>query len=181
MRSGKTALGLIIALCMGTSILSINSPAKAATPEKTITAIQNTYDLTSIKDLDYKIQRQVICLALNLYHEARGTSNASVMAVGFSTKNRIDKTNEDYCTVIWEKGQYVWTKRPIHGQMPKDTATWSKIMDMAKSIVTIDSLQDTTSGADSFYSSNLPHAPRWAKNSPVRVRVGKLVFVKQLD
>lgn len=165
---------------MGMSILPITSPAKAATPEKTITAVQKKYDLTSIQDLDYNIQRQIICLALNLYHEARGSSYESIMAVGFSTRNRLNK-NKDYCSVIWEKGQYVWTKRPIQGQMPKDTASWNKIMDAATKIVTVEGLKDTTNGADSFYSHNLKNAPRWAHKSPVRVRIGKLVFVKQLD
>lgn len=164
---------------MGMSFLSITSPAKAATPEKTITAVQKKYDLTSIQDLDHNIQRQIICLALNLYHEARGSSEASIMAVGFSTRNRTD-VKKDYCSVIWEKGQYVWTKRPIQGQMPKDTASWNKIILAATKIVTVEGLKDTTNGADSFYSHNLKNAPRWAQGR-VRVRIDKLVFVKQLD
>ena len=153
---------------------------KSATAEKVITAVQQKYKLTPIEDLDDTIQRQIICLALNLYHEARGTSDASVMAVGFATRNRVVASNDkNYCSVIWQKGQYVWTKRPIRGQLPKDVVTWSKLVEIATHIVTSGDLEDTTSGADSFYSTHI-RKPRWAFHSPTYMRIGSLVFVKQL-
>ena len=178
MRSRKTAAGLFFALCMGMSFLSISSPAKSATPEKTIAAVQQKIDVTNIKDLDNDIQKQVICLALNLYHEARGSSADDIMAVGLTTRNRVNAANSDYCSIIWQKGQYVWTKRPIRGQMPRDYVTWSKIIIIAAQIVTVAEMDDITGGADSFYSRHI-HAPRWAMRSPIHVRIGGHVFVKQ--
>ena len=159
-------------------------PRKARKPlitytHQTLTAIHNKFQPASISSLDAQTQDQVICLALNLYHEDRGGSNSEINAIGFSTRNRV-KVSEDhnYCTTIWSKGQYVWTKRPVSLILPHEAKAWDRVVEMAKTIVTNVSLRDPTGGANSFFSRKI-RPPRWAYNSPIHRAIGDHIFVRQ--
>ena len=172
MRSRKIELMALFLILFGT----FSTEAKATSPNHTITAIEQYAPPTVIETEDSETRNQVICLALNLYHEARGSTQADIMAVGFTTKNRTVRRSKDYCGVIWEKGQYVWTTRPISGQLPKEKATWNKIVANAREIITQD-LPDPTRGADSFYSRRIT-PPAWARRSSIRIPIGGHVYVR---
>jgi spore germination cell wall hydrolase CwlJ-like protein len=175
MRSRKIAAAFIFVLSIGfTSIFG--TAAKASTPATTIAAIEQTAPPKSVEDLDGDTRNQVICLALNIYHEARGSTQADIMAVGQTTKNRTVKRKKTFCDIIWEKGQYVWTKRPISGQMPKDKSTWNEMVANARRIITED-LPDHTMGADSFYSRRIS-PPAWARRSAIQIPIGGHVYVR---
>lgn len=178
MRSRKTA-AVIIAL--GLAFAGLGSTAKSATIDQATQAIHKNYDLTPISDLEEDTQNQIICLALNQYHEARGSSVADIKAVGFSTRNRVqrDPDSHDFCAAIWEKGQYVWTKRPVKGLLPRDKASWLRMIEFARDIVTDATLDDPTHGADSFYSRKI-HAPAWTHRSPIHLVIGAHVYVRML-
>ena len=160
------------------SIFGLGTVAKSATLSNTIAAIQSHHHVPSLDDLDDSTQSQVICLALNLYHEDRGGSAAGVKAVAFSTRNRVRlSSSHNFCDVIWEKGQYVWTKRSIAGIMPKEKASWERMVSISRDVVTNADLDDPTQGANSFYSRKIT-PPRWAHRSRVHLTIGTLVFVK---
>ena len=175
MRSRKTA-AVVIMLCLS-SFFGVATTAKSATKQNVLTAIHKDYQPESLNDLDSDVQNEIICLALNQYHEARGTPEADIMAVGFSTRNRVNRSDEkSYCDTIWEKGQYIWTKRAVQGILPKDRKTWLQIVGLARKIVTNDDLEDTTHGADSFYSKRLH--PSWARRSHIHLIIGQHMFVQ---
>lgn len=177
MRSRKIAAAIVSLLFLATANL-LATPAKSATMEQTTRAIHHKYDLTMISDLEENVQKDIICLALNQYHEARGSSVSDIKAVGFSTRNRVRYTNaSSFCKAIWKKGQYIWTKRSVSNILPKDKTSWLKMIGFAREIVTNDNLADTTKGADSFYSRKIP-TPRWARKSPIRVHIGSHVYVR---
>ena len=177
MRSRKTAA---IAVTLILAMVGINAAsAKSATIEQATHAIQSKYDTSNIEDLEETVQNDVICLALNQYHEARGSSEADIKAVGFSTRNRVRSSgSHSFCDTIWEKGQYVWTKRSVSGLMPKEKSSWLRMIAYAREIVTNDELDDPIKGADSFYSRKI-HAPAWAMRSPVHLRIGSHIYVRQ--
>ena len=56
------------------------------------------------------ISASIMCLALNIYHEARGESLAGQLAVGFSTMNRVaDKRYPDtVCGVVKQARYHAW-------------------------------------------------------------------------
>jgi hypothetical protein len=176
MRSRKLAL-LFCFIFLAFS--GLGTKAKSASLDNVLTAIHRNYEPTVINDLDDTQQNEIICASLNLYHEARGSSTNDVQAVGFSTRNRARASGNSFCGVIWEKGQYVWTKRPLSGIMPRDRATWSRMIEIARSIVMDDTLDDPTHGADSFFSRKIL-APAWARKSPIRIPIGGHVYVKLL-
>ena len=175
MRPHKAASALV----MLTSIFfGFSTAAKATTPKQTLAAIHKSFNPESLKDLDIAVQDEILCAALNLYHEARGSSEADIMAVGYSTRNRVlASTSHKFCDSIWEKGQYVWTKRAVSGQLPKEATSWNRMVDCARKIVTDQSNADPTKGADSFYSRHI-HCPAWAVRSKVHLTIGDHVFVR---
>ena len=57
------------------------------------------------------VSAMVMCLALNIYHEARGESYIGQVAVSEVVRNRTNKLmwSQDACTVIWQPAQFSWT------------------------------------------------------------------------
>ncbi len=176
MRSRKIAAAfsvLTLALC------GLGTAAKSATLDQTVNVIREQHLPETLNDLEVSTQNQIICLALNQYHEARGSSEADIKAVGFSTRNRVQKKASDYCKIIWERGQYVWTTRAVSGIIPREKASWSRMIDYARQIVTNDELADPTGGADSFFSRKIA-TPKWAHRSPFRTPIGAHIYVRML-
>lgn len=177
MRSRKTAAVLYIALTL--AFTSFGATAKSATIEQATQAIHQSLDITPISDLEVTQQDEVICLALNQYHEARGSSEQDIKAVGFSTRNRVRASDShSFCKTIWEKGQYVWTKRSVSGLLPREKGSWLRMLTFAKTIVVNDDLDDPTNGADSFYSRKI-HPPAWTHRSRIHLIIGAHVYVRQ--
>ena len=56
------------------------------------------------------ITASVLCLAMNLYHEARGETLAGQLAVGFSTMNRVDDERypDTVCKVVHQAKYNAW-------------------------------------------------------------------------
>lgn len=58
-----------------------------------------------------KNDQEVICLAENIFHEARNQSVEGMQAVGFVTLNRVDHVDypDSVCEVVYEPFQFSWT------------------------------------------------------------------------
>lgn len=56
---------------------------------------------------------QILCMADNLYHEARGEPEAGIFLVGFITMNRVRDSRwpNTVCSTVYQIGQFEWTKR----------------------------------------------------------------------
>ena len=176
MRSRKTA-AVLIAFTL--AFAGFGATAKSATIEQTTQAIQDNYDISTISDLEASTQNEIICLALNQYHEARGSTEADIKAVGFSTRNRVrDSESHSFCKAIWEKGQYVWTKWSLVRILPREKASWLRMLVFARDIVTKDDLDDPTNGANSFFSRKI-RPPAWAHRSRIHLVIGAHVYVRQ--
>lgn len=54
----------------------------------------------------------LLCLAMNIYHEARGEPIEGQIAVAAVTMNRVEDKRwpDDVCSVVWQPGQFSWTK-----------------------------------------------------------------------
>tara|TARA_R100001377_G_scaffold83409_1_gene64872 strand:+ start:1979 stop:2392 length:414 start_codon:yes stop_codon:yes gene_type:complete len=70
------------------------------------------------------IAASVLCLAMNIYHEARGENLAGQMAVGFSTLNRVnDKRYPDsVCDVVHQARYSSWD--PVNPIKHKCQYSW---------------------------------------------------------
>ncbi len=132
-------------------------------------------------------QREVICLALNIYHEARGTPKRAQYAVGFATKNRVSNSEgtKTICEVVWKSsvvrgrriGQFSWTTHSVEWQTPRESAAWLQAQQEAYEIFWGQNVSDFTHGATYFYSSRLRRPPKWAYRGLGVQRIGGQVFL----
>lgn len=72
-------------------------------------------------------EKEVLCLAKNIYHEARGESYRGQLAVAVVTLNRVNskKYSNNICGVVYERKQFSWTllkKRNITDMKAWNTA-----------------------------------------------------------
>lgn len=117
----------------------------------------------------------LLCLALNIYHEARGEPKTGQIAVAMVTMNRADWAAANVCQVVYERGQFSWTssKRDPTPQEPK---AWKKAQTIAKGVIDGDH-HDTTGGATHFHAHRV--RPDWSRTLEKTVRIGSHTFYTQ--
>ena len=119
------------------------------------------------------IAEAIVCLALNIYFEARGESDLGKRAVAYATVNRVEDNNQ-VCKVIKEPGQFSWlpAKKPI-----KDKKAFEEAKKLAKEVLAdVDKSNDPTSGATYFHHEAVK--PSWSKRFKRTLRVGKHIFYR---
>jgi len=90
-------------------------------------------------------ERQLQCLALNIYREAGGEPFEGKVAVAQVTLNRADARGfpDDICQVIYQKNivyekvicQFSWTCDRQSGLKPKNSASYQESMNVAKKVL----------------------------------------------
>ncbi len=67
----------------------------------------------------------IICVASNIYHEARGQVEPGLLAVALVTKNRVESPiyPNDFCKVVWQKK--FWRKGPKKNCWKEKRCGWS--------------------------------------------------------
>ena len=76
----------------------------------------------------------VLCLALNVYFEARSEPINAQFAVAEVTMNRVnsDAYPDTVCEVVWQRKQFSWT-HDGKSDNPKDGHAWRVALAVAKS------------------------------------------------
>lgn len=113
-----------------------------------------------------------LCLALNIYHEARGEPLTGQHAVAQVTMNRAGRDPGKVCEVVVKPKQFSWTSGLVKGKKdaparltkrgePKDKKAWFMAKQVAQ--VTLEGwVRDFTGGA-TFYHARAVH-PRWSND-----------------
>jgi len=136
--------------------------------------VANVANVVKLTEYD---EEQIRCLALNVYHEARGESITGQRAVAHVTINR---ANHEYfpnsvCSVVWQKSQFSWT---IDGK--SDRARNRSAYDLAYEIATLvytgEDDDDPTHGAVFYHASYVK--PKWSRHKSMTrsVKLGKHIF-----
>jgi spore germination cell wall hydrolase CwlJ-like protein len=114
------------------------------------------------------------CLALNVYHEARGEDDAGRLAVAAVTMNRVRSGAfpATVCDVVWQPAQFSWTKdgRP---DRPYEVGAWREAMEVATRVYEYG--QSSNVGQATFYHHDAV-SPSWARVKRVVARVGRHLF-----
>ena len=95
-------------------------------------------------------EKQLNCLAQNIYHESRGESIQGQFAVAFVTLNRTEDENfpRSICGVVYQKGQFSWTK---HKPIISEGGAWCTALILAKIALYLHAKgKDNTQGAVYF-------------------------------
>ncbi|HEX3575022.1 MAG TPA: cell wall hydrolase [Rhodopila sp.] len=105
---------------------------------------------------------QILCLALAMYHEARGETEAERTAVAQVIFNRALHTNASVCATIWagHGSQFQWVKAS-DTLVPRESAAWKADQDSALRFAR-HRPADTTHGATNFFNPALC-SPGWSK------------------
>jgi spore germination cell wall hydrolase CwlJ-like protein len=103
---------------------------------------------------DIMRDNQLICLAKNIYYEARGESILGRLAVVHVTLNRARVFSKSICDIVYQAGQFTWTRR----RMPAPSgSSWSEALALAWIMTHYrDHVPDLTQGAQYFHSGTRP-------------------------
>lgn len=132
------------------------------------------------------------CLALNIYHEARGESQAGKLAVAHVTLNRVEhhKYPDTICGVVTQGRHYVNWKgntMPVkhkcqfswycdgRSDTVQDDRAWAQSIDLAFDVI-MGITTDNTHGATHYYNPNKAD-PYWAEQYAMTAQHGNHVFM----
>lgn len=99
---------------------------------------------------DTMLKTALLCLALNIYFEARGEPIEGQLAVAHVTINRTKENHSSICSEVFKPGQFQWTRHPYKLPSNKD-ASWISSQSVAKKSL---SIEDVTGGATFFFEKN---------------------------
>lgn len=128
-----------------------------------------------------------LCLAMNIYHEARGESLAGQLAVAQVVMNRVESPRfpDSVCDVV-HQGKY-WDGHPVRNQChfswwcdgrsdsPTNEEAWSQSIHLAWRVQHGET--DITEGATHYFNPDKAN-PYWAKPTDFIVKIGKHSFYK---
>jgi len=116
---------------------------------------------------------ELLCLAKNIYYEARGEPMRGKIAVAQVTLNRVTHRTQfqsSICGVVYAKDQFSWTNE--RHKEPRGEA-WREAKELAKAVV------DGSVHLPDFkalYFHNLTVKPRWRKTKELVARIGNHIF-----
>lgn len=124
---------------------------------------------------------QLSLLALCIWREARGEGTQSMIAVGCSIRNRVQRPawwGKDYISVLTKKWQYSSMAAPGDGQLIKYPQSGDPQMEQCLQIaeqVISGAVINPFPGADSYYDDSIP-PPKWATKDTFVGKIGRLNF-----
>ena len=115
-----------------------------------------------------------MCLALALYHEARGESHQAQLMVAKVILNRVEDKRwpSSVCGVVMEDRQFSFVRE---GKVPstKDKESWNRSKDLAKEILNDPDILPYTD-ADHYHTTKV--RPVWRRKLYRIVRVDQHIF-----
>jgi spore germination cell wall hydrolase CwlJ-like protein len=117
------------------------------------------------------ISAAVMCLALNVYHEARSEPIKGQQAVAHVTLNRARERNMRVCDVVFAPAQFSWT---INDPKVTDERAWAIALKVAKRAYRTGPAADPTGGANHYHATYVQ--PSWARSMERTTRIGLHIF-----
>ena len=112
----------------------------------------------------------LLCLALNIFYEARGESDEGQLAVGHTTINRARVKGRNLCEEVYSPHQFSWTHQIKLPPSAEDPA-WIKAQQIAQLSY---QTKDPTGGALWYHHTGI--TPWWVWNKKVTTVIGNHVF-----
>lgn len=125
----------------------------------------------SVPHLNLAQITELKCHALNIYHEARGSTIMNQVAVAWVVRNRMMRSGQSACAVIYSPRQFSWTHKRL--PVPQEPDAWRRAQELAL-LVMEDQIRDITHGATHFHETSM--RPTWSRRARQSVRIGAHVF-----
>ena len=133
------------------------------------------------------IETAILCMALNIYHEARGEPVPGQHTVAQVTMNRAERNPANVCDVVFKPKQFSWanpltdadplTREQLAARyIPKDENAWYIAKQISRWTVT-GYIPDFTNGATHYHAVRVN--PYWAKHKKPLMRVGQHQFYRK--
>ncbi|MEQ4531195.1 MAG: cell wall hydrolase [Mixta sp.] len=121
------------------------------------------------------IQGAILCLALNIYHEARGEPLKGQIAVASVTMNRANWDVTQICPVVYAPKQFSWThlKKSAYSYPSKSDKSWQRAQQIAHQIINGE-LSDVTNGATYYHNQTVN--PSWRSEFAQTAAIGNHIF-----
>jgi spore germination cell wall hydrolase CwlJ-like protein len=134
--------------------------------------------------LDY--QKQVDCLAKNIYYEAASETYEGKLAVAQVTLNRVNSGifPKDICSVVYQKTtdqnlktvcQFSWTCMAKELLQIRDRYKWEESVFIAQRALTVPFLHDKIAESNALYYHAVYVKPGW-NNHKVVAKIGNHIF-----
>lgn len=114
----------------------------------------------------------LLCLALNIYFEARGESIDAQLLVAESAINRSIDRDQTLCDVIYDPYQYSWTNDGL-SDTPRDMQSFAIATAIAQQAINGDHLH---SGVTHYHEASIH--PAWANSLTILGRYGNHIFYR---
>lgn len=189
-------VGIILSLCLLMGLFSYQE-LSTVEPEPTPVAIPLEVELVGppLPETPLYSERDIECLALNSYYEARSESVAGQVAVAQVVMNRVksNKFPNTICEVIqhgktrinW-KGNVVPVLNQCHfswwcdgkSDIPVDVRTYHSILDLVTDILYLDTV-DITEGSLYYHADYV--TPYWAPSFEMVTKIDRHIFYVDLN
>ena len=137
------------------------------------------------------LETAFMCMALNIYHEAKNQSMLGQIAVGQVVMNRVEDTRfpDNVCDVVTQAVTYKGTDKPVlhkcqfswycDGQKdePKyHSEEWWNAQEYASIVLSGTVVLDVTEGATHYHATYV--RPAWAKTKTRTTRIDRHIFYR---
>lgn len=127
--------------------------------------------------------KQIKCLAMNAYYEARSDHRRSMIAVTQVVMNRANILNTDPCDVVYERNrrgcQFSWTCNPQRAKHWEDES-YRRALNVAYDVYN-GKVSDIVAGATHYHTTAI--RPFWSRsNKFIKVdKIGSHVYYKSME
>ena len=171
-----------------------------------VTAVAKNDEVGIVSELAYiprEVRREVLCLALNLYHEGRGSTVEDRIAIAFVTLNRLSqrtlREERTICSVVFENAQvkkgsgtkttyqFSWVAYSEDRKLPQENQSWEDAQRLALWVFkNQDTIPDPTKGATHYYApaalKKLGYrTPAWARFGVNKQMIGQHIYMNVPD
>ena len=144
---------------------------------------------TTTKQVSAEFNKQVDCLAKNIYYESGNEKYEGKLAVAQVTMNRVNsgKFPSDICSVVYQKTtdqqlrtvcQFSWTCM-VKEMVIKDKYMWEESVNIAKRALTEPYVHDTIAQSNALFFHAVYVKPNWS-NTKVIKQIGNHIFYSKI-
>lgn len=119
------------------------------------------------------IEAAIFCLALNIFHEARGEPEPGRIEVALVTLNRAQATGQSVCQVVKAPFQFSWTLKYKAVAPNHEPKAWKRSVEEAKKVYNYLHRMDTR---NSLFFHTKEIRPKWAKYKKRTIVIGNHIF-----
>lgn len=120
-------------------------------------------------------RKELITLALNIYHEARGEPDEGMRMVGEVTENRVSSSDypDTICDVVYQEDQFAWVDKK--NKSPSEEEAWQKSLKLAEEL-----LNDNKESYDhlALFFVHKNYRPSWTRKLEKVKTVGNHTFYR---